>query len=329
MGQALAVRPDAAALMDALASDYVAAVQASTNVAEVRGVRIRADIARTALNKWFKTHERAAEAHRNLLRIDAEALARICELGGADELNPSERAAAKFYASMTDEEREAFVDRWAEKSSAITAYRAQRAEDCAEAAYERGLEEGRVAANGLLPSKYDSDPFSGPYVGPRQPVDYARSISQALEDELSERTSAGVPFSVEELAESVLCASGTSDGTVHDRAVRDGLRRVFGEAVRRHALTLLDGTRIPRFITARVGGDHYVRVPVENASMGHLRDAIEIREEQVRNDEAALETLRSFHDRLTRLPGGRDGEARIGDLIAAAMADEPGEENAS
>lgn len=329
-GNAIATQDTAELLVDALASEYVAAVRSAEDARQVQDLRGKAELARMALKKWYRTHERAAEAHKNLLRIDAEALARIYQLGGVDMLRPSERAAARYYATMSDDEREIFVGEWVGKSSAVTAYTAARAADNAAAIRTQGIEDGAISTSRFILPKGYNDPALSEYRLSDQEV-YVTGVAVALAGALEERTELGEPFTISDVADELLCRAGyspdeyTSNDLAKDSAFREGVRRVFREAVRRHSLRKFRGTKLPTFITARIGDAEndgettkFVRIPIGSARIANLDDAIAIRHEQIRHDQDAVSELESLAEKLRALPGGRDPEATIGDLIAAA-----------
>jgi hypothetical protein len=140
----------------------------------------------------------------------------------------------------------------------------------------------------------------------------ARSFSGALGALVNAYTSNGVQFTVAEIAEEIIAEASLPDESVADEAIRRGVYEVARLAVMKSPPSVLRGTTIPRLITVRTEDGKYVRIPVQNATVGHLSDMIAMRREQLAQDQAALQKLEEFG----ALVEDNSPETRLGPLIS-------------
>lgn len=142
-----------------------------------------------------------------------------------------------------------------------------------------------------------------------------RALTEVLAEAADRFLGSGNAYTAAELADEILSEAGLSDSV--DPEVRSGVRQVCDRIIKGTAPVVIDGTNIPRLITARVG-NRFSRVPVMNASLAHFEDMLEMRREQLRQEQAEIDSLAAVYDKLAALADGR-ADARIGDLLTQSV----------
>lgn len=255
------------------------------NVDDLLEVRAKVEAARA----WAKVHRRVEEARKQLLAIEVETLVRIWELDEGKCLDPSLRSAAKFFAEMTIEERQTTLIERGKSTTAAGIYRAIRVEQRADEERERGRNWAR------RPTVEDAP---------------TPDVLKVLGDAIDALVGAGEPFTVEEMADAVIEATGSTG-----EPFEQGARWMCREALRSARPSEIDGTIIPRTLTVATPEGGYMRVPTMNATVGHATAAVAMRQEQLDNYTAALQRLDKFRTKVDALAGG-DQSAVIGDLLS-------------
>lgn len=291
----------------------LARINETDSVAEVTETRARTD----ALRAWAKAHKRIEEVRVELMRVEIHALARLVELGGEGELHNAYRGAAKWFASLDAEARDAVAEQYASSTTALGVARA------AWAAQQRAANVAAGWRYAQSPRVYTSDstepeiPYEGAPEESRVSLAAERSVhtAAALSNILDGYTSDGEPFTVEQVTEELIEEAGIG---FTDPAVMEGVREAVRSAIRRAPRFEIGGYTLPRTITARAGDEEeYIRVPVQNAAVAHLDDNIALREEALRQDSKRLDHLLQIRAALGKVPGCRP-ESRIVDLLAEA-----------
>lgn len=280
--------------------DMLDHLSAASDPALLNEARARVQAARA----WAKAHGKAKALRLDLLRVEVEALVQLAKLGALDGLSSGEKKAAEFLANMTREAREAFVNT---NSTATTA-----AGMCRSVWREQEYEEDRRRwrATGYKMATSPEPPSDDGVERARERVYYVGAALSRLMETVEDRES----FTIDDLASEAMREAGL-DG---DEAISDGIRHACRESVRRAPSLKVGETILPRFLTARSGDDSYIRIPIENALMSHLDDDIALREEQIKQDMAAVERKKEVRRRLQEL--GAQTDSRIGDVIAADIA---------
>lgn len=290
----------------------LAGIQSASSLVDLTEARARIEAARA----WAKVHGQVKEMRLDLLRVEVEALVRIVELGGLETLPAKDRKAARYLAGLTAEERAQVVAQSGGVTTAAGMVRAIWTEDDLKSERERNRFMGRALAE--QPDIADDESL-------RQ---YVRESTYRVEDVLAnvldEYTTVGEEFTVGEMAEEVIRRAAVGDAA-RDPDVERGMQEVCREAIRRAPIVKIEGTALPRIVTAKSESGHHIRIPVENASLAHLAQMIEGRRQQISHDRARLEELEAIEARLRAIPGASD-DARIGDLL---IADIGGTERAS
>lgn len=265
--------------------------------ADVHEVRVRIEMART----WARVYKRTKDVRRELLVIEVAALVRMVELEGEDELPAVDREAALFLAKLTERERQDFV---AAAKLATSAARLVKRHLDAQHAKDGGRE---FAARPPVPLPTPND-------SREREIRDAREVAAAIIDAHVET---GEPFSIADLVGEVLTATGRDE---HDSGFLQGVAEMCRGVVLRSATSdTLEGTVVPKLITARLDDGLFVRIPTHNATIAHLDEALALKVEQLRQDADALERFREFVQRVKALPDALP-TSTVGDLIAASLA---------
>lgn len=294
----LAVRPtDISAIL--------ASLRLAESIEDLQEARARIEAARA----WAKVHGQVKAMRLDLLRVEVEALVRIAELGGANLLPPKDRKAAKWLSDMSPEERAALVSDSGNATTAAGMCRSIWTAEELETERELNRQRGRRFAT--TPGRPEQADLI------RLAREHVANVSAVLSDVVDTYTdTAGRAFTVNELADEVIADAALGD---LDPAVREGVREVCRTALRRSPIVEIDGTRLPRTVTARDEDGNFIRIPVENALLAHLAEMRDLRREQLAQDQAALDVLDDIDARLRAIPGATD-RSRIGDLIARSLA---------
>lgn len=275
-------------------------VLACSTPAEVIEARARIEAAKA----WAKVHRQTRALRLDLLKLEVAALVRLFELEAVDMLPVGERAAAEWLGGMTATERDVVVESNQAVTSAVGLCRAVWR--------DREQEREREAAR-LRGRTWAAAP-PAPSAAPAKPVEPVRSLEETLGGLLSEYTTAGIPFTIEEVADALLDRMGV---TVDDE-FRAGVHEIVRLAVRSAKTTTIDGTRIPKTITARLPDGGFIRISTVTATVAHLDDAVAFKEEQLQQDTAKLAEFRAFVNKVKAIDGASP-QARVGHLIARSL----------
>lgn len=293
--------------------DLTAAIKTADNIEDLKEARARVE----ALKAWAKVHGLAKEMRLDLLRIEVEALVRIVELGGAETLPAADRRAAEYLAAMSPLERTKFVNESGGATTAAGMCRSVWREEEIREHRRRSVVIGRqLAEEPAPPAAFDQEAI-------KQARDYGNSISGALAKITDDYIRNGVEFTIDELADEIISDAALPEDLSEDDTINKCVREVCREAVRRSPPLTINGTTIPRVITARNENGKYIRIPTMHATIAHLNDMILMREEQIEQDRIALQRLADFAKLLASYPGGDQPDARIGQLVAGSITDKP------
>jgi hypothetical protein len=290
-------------------ADITAAIKNADSIEDLKEARARVE----AMKAWAKVHDLTKQLRLELLHIEVAALVRIVELGGAGTLKPSEAKAAEYLAAMDPVERVKFIDANKSATTATGLCQSVWREDEIKRHRQQSVVLGRKMAEHPEP----------PPIYDEQAITAARRNSHGIAGVLAgiadEYMSDGDEFTIEEMADRIM-EDSLPDDLQEDDVIRKGVSEVCREAVRRAPTLSIGDTVIPRFITARNENNKYVRIPAMNASIAHLEDMIKMREEQIAQDQVALDRLKDVAKILRDCPGASDPDARIGSLIAASIS---------
>lgn len=300
-----ALVPITASLETTAASSFEivrAALREARTVDQVIDVRAKVEAAKA----WAKVYKRTREMRLQLLTMEVEALVRIVELGGIDQLAMRERPAAEAFAAMGYEAREQLLKQSRSVTTAVGLHRALNVAEDLAVFRRKEQQRGRDWAN------HPETPTT------RQQADRpdVQAVMQAMLDEYVE---VGEPFTIAEMVEALVVSVDAAD---MDDDFKAGVQQICRLAVYRSPASEINGTKIPKFVTALApgdeAGDRYVRIPTFTATVAHLHSSIDMRRNQLAADEAALQRFVEFVRQVENVPGATPA-SRVGDLVARSL----------
>ena len=316
---AIATQSQHASEMRVTLAAIAAAVRATDDAETLKANTDKVRMAR----EWARLHKVTREVHADLIRVEVECLRRLAQLGteGLALLTPNERKAAEFFASLDDDDIEAVVADFGDRSTACAIYRAHV--KASESSYMRDL--GRRIARG-------EEPWDSSLSDEQKMADaverFRFNTAGAVEQLLSEYATAGTAFYVEDVADDLISRLNAEDGIkVGGAAIREGIREVCRKAIRSSRPATIFGTDAPRFVTCSAHPDSdqdFMRVPFENATLPQLEEMVTLRRKQLEEDQAALARLVAVRDHLASLihPGDRR-DVTIGLALTRASLGDP------
>lgn len=286
---------------DTFVRDGLEAIASSYQNEQITEIRARI----AAAKAWAKTAGKIKEARLALLTLEVMALRRAHELGA--DLPGSDQRAAEILAGLSEPQVRELIRTYQNVTTAngiAWAYERDSTErEEHRISYQLGRQFGTRAT-----------------VITNEAVDFrdhaARRVHEVIESLLDEYVETGEPFTIDDLADSLVAHV---DEPVDD-AFKDGVREMCRTAIRRQPTQMIDGTVIPKFITARTPDGGFARIPTYAASVANLDESIAMRLEQLRQDQEALRRFQEFVDRVKSIPGSA-ADANVGDLITATLAD--------
>lgn len=287
--------------------ELTAAIKDADSIEDLKEARARVE----AMKAWAKVHQLTKQLRLDLLIIEVEAIVRIVQLGGAETLTTAERKAAEYLAAMKPKDRIDFIHASRTATTATGLCQAVWREQEIRRQRKEAVIIGRKLAEEPEPPTFDEDAI-------KNARDHAQGIAGVLAKLTDEYIANGVEFTIDELAEQII-EDSLPDELLEDDTINKGVREVVREAVRRSPPVTINGTVIPRVITARNSDNKYIRIPVMNATLDHLDDMILMRQEQLEQDRIALQRLQDIAKLLRDCPGADKPNVRIGSLIAASV----------
>lgn len=272
-------------------ADQLDRIHRAFDLEELETVRANVEAARA----WAKVRGLAEESRQALLAVEVEALARIAELGHVEVLPSNLRKAAAFLAEMTVDER-------------ATVVRNTTNEQTMAAVWRNYLSAMRDERERLAGNKWAIRPSGGVSKLRVDPTEVAKLI-------LEDFAETGEDFTVENFADRL-------SGAVEDPpspGFRQGVAEMCRWIIRNADEDTIDGTPVPKFVTARTPEGGYLRVPTQSATVAQVLDNLAMKDTQVDQMCAARDRFKRFADVVVGLAGG-DNTAHVADLLAAALS---------
>lgn len=318
---AVAVQTEHAADLRVTLASIASSIRESDDPATIKGSQDKVRMAR----EWARIHGVVREVHVDLIRIEVECLRRLAQLGdeGISLLSSAHRGAARFFASLSEEELDDVIKDFGHASTACGVYRAHV--KSSESGYLKDL--GRRIAKGAEP--WDStltDEQKMESAIERFQHDTAGAVEQILNDLVG----VGGPFFIDDVADALIDRLH-EDGIekVGGAAVREGIREVCRKAVRSARPATIFGTDAPRFVTcsSQYGDTAFMRIPFENATLPQLDEMVALRAKQLEDDRAALARLTAVRDHIASVmhPGDYD-DVTIGLALARSSMCDPSDQ---
>lgn len=250
--------------------------------------------------EWAKIQKKTEEMYEDLLRIEIECFRRIYQLKCFDVILKSERAICRFFGEKTDSEIEKIISE-NKGNSASKIYR--------DLYYIEKMKESRQVGKSLALNEM-SELYKN--IEDFDTVKAIKKISQKQENVLSflldHYASKGEGFTIEEFADNLLLKNDTLEKDLTDelnQEVKRGIREVCRSAISSAKTIFLKDKKTPRFITCtaktdRKNGIEWIRIPFENATLPQFMEMIELRKEQLRQDQEALNNLMQIYDEIEK-----------------------------
>lgn len=293
-------------------ASIVGLVNSASSVSEVQNIRAKAE----SLKAWAKIHKQTKTLRLDLLRVEIAALVQIFRLGGRDDLTPAEYEAAEWWASLAADEIDSALASESNTTTAAGLYRKIQ--------QVKETKERRTAETNYWSERFKGQAASRPSDPAEDEAEARRSAAGmrvALDEVLDTYERDGESFTPSDIAEELLDRASFVKYQ-DDDVVMDGLKEAIRKTIGRQSIEMWDGVKVPKFITTRVthSGEEraFVRIPVLNAKVCDVSDMVALREEQLREDAAALDRLRAFLDKLNASRGATP-ESNIGEIFAGSV----------
>jgi len=265
-----------------------------------------------AIKAWARTHKQVKHLRLDLLRIEIAALVRMVELGGLDQLSSTEAECAQYLAGLSESEREQIITEGGNATTATGLVRSWR----------KGKEEVRRFRHETQEwvSRFSSDTPYPEYSESK--LQETRSeygwykMRSNLQDIVDSYTELEEPFTIQDVVDQFTDEIDDPQFIEDHPELKAGLKEVARKAVYSAPPEMWGDTVIPKTITTLIpDGEEfvYIRVPVMVAKVCDVEQMVKLREEQLKQDEAALSKLRAFHSKL--LNNAASADANVGEIL--------------
>jgi hypothetical protein len=264
--------------------------------------------------EWAKIRKVAKEMHTELLRLEIHLLRKVAQLDALSAVPAAHRAAAKFFASKSDEQIDKLIRDYGDGGSPTRLMKRVLGDD----------EQARARHHYTSGEYVKQQRYVGDEARAEAVQEQARNVKEGLAALLENYYEGDEGFSVFELAEQV-CESVGIDQRSAVWGRSEGLLEVCRKAVRDAPSLAVLGTEAPRFVTCidrgsaydldleKSGKPHWVRVPFHVASLEQLDDMVALRQEQASKAAAVAESLANLRNELAaRLANGERSRSILG-----------------
>lgn len=234
--------------------------------------------------EWAKIQKSAEDIYIDLLKIEIECFKKIVELDCLKVLNPNIRPVAIFFSEKTKFEINDLIKNNSGKS-AFLIYKDFTKKEYLENYKNIGA---RIAEN------KDSITFENADEEKKIIKEYALNVSAGISMVLDDFASGGESFTIEQMADQILLDFGNDKKYIEESGMVQGIREMCRKAVSSAKTFILSDLKIPKFITCIDRTDSslkWVRIPTENANLNQFQDMIDLRKEQLKQDEKNLKNL--------------------------------------
>ena len=245
----------------------------------------------TAAHAWARMQKDFYALRRELLHAEIEALCKIAGLDSQKGIPKDVRDAAAYFAGLSTAEITRLVD---ESLFGISrAVGIAKRQLAVAGRRERGEELARWSWADSYHAKEAAEDSLGDAI--RQAVDLAAKC--------------GNPTTIGEIARGALDRANMD---IADAALYEGALYVCRQAIIDSSVEWTRGTGLPRLLTVQLADGDMIRVPVETATVRHLRNMLAYRKEHLRGYIEAVERLQSLVDSLTDV----DDDEQLHDAMA-------------
>ena len=273
-----------------------------------------------AVKAWARTYKVTSQVRSELLVIEVRALIRLHELGETGYLNARERKAAQLLAGLSDSD----LDDWIAAAGAIST-----ATGLVKMITDEQTRDGYVST---WKKRFEGSPDLWPTTDEDIEIcagAHVRNTRTALAALVKERAIASEPFKVSEITdelflETIEAARWDQDFRYAEpkqlRFIRDALNEVTRKAIMAYPDGEWEDTGYPAFITTLLKSDEmeepaFVRIPVMTAKIRDLNVMIRLREKQLKEYVAAVNSLKKFRSALYAA-GAENEDTLIGDVMS-------------
>lgn len=251
--------------------------------------------------EWAKLQKKTEEMYEDLLIIEIECFRRIYQLKCLRVLHANKRKMAEFYGTMSESEIEILL----KEKKGCSAYKIFRdyAYDYSMAGWRnRGIS---LARNDISDNEED---FINNNLEENEIKHRIKNIAKHKENALSflldHYASNGEPFTIGEMADNLLLEATEEIDFDFSAEMKRGIREVCRGAVMSAKTLFFKDKKMPRFVTCvskfKHGNDEWIRIPFENATLPQFKEMIDLRKEQLRQDQEALNNLIQIYDEIEK-----------------------------
>ena len=139
------------------------------------------------------------------------------------------------------------------------------------------------------------------------------SLQDAMRTIIETASKQDKPFSTDDLYKSLIKSVKYENPESDIEAYSEGVKEICRNAMRSEKILTIGEKKAPAFITTKTINGNYLRVPFRLSNIEQLESMIEIREEQLRQDQMALENLIKIKEDLESLTS--DKKKKIEDIL--------------
>lgn len=139
------------------------------------------------------------------------------------------------------------------------------------------------------------------------------SLQDAMKTIIETASSKDKPFSTNDLYIELIKAAKKENPDTDIEAYSEGVKEICRNAMKAEKILTIGEKKAPAFVTTKTESGDYIRVPFRLSNIDQLESMIEIREEQLKQDQAALDNLIKIKEDLESLTN--DKKKKIEDIL--------------
>lgn len=266
-------------------------IKNSNDVSFIKNVQDKIKLAR----EWAKIQKSAEEIYTDLLKIEIECFKKIVELDCLKILNANIRPVAIFFSEKTKSEISDLIKNNSGKSAFVIYKDFTRQQ-----IFDNHKNIGKHIFERNESITFENLPEEKNII-----KEYALNVSTGIAMILDDFASSNQCFSIEEMADHLLLEyHGKDKKYIEESGMIQGVREMCRKAVSSAKTFILSDLKIPRFITCIDRTEStlkWLRIPTENANLIQFKDMIDLRKEQLKQDEKNLENLITIFTELKEI----------------------------
>ena len=139
------------------------------------------------------------------------------------------------------------------------------------------------------------------------------SLQDAMRIIIETASTQDKPFSTDDLYKSLIKSVKHENPETDIEAYSEGVKEICRNAMRSEKILTIGEKKAPAFVTVKTDSGDYIRVPFRLSNIDQLESMIEIREEQLKQNQAALNNLIKIKEDLESLTN--DKKKKIEDIL--------------